>query len=312
VSKTWSGNLAGGAMVDIIFEPITLTLGNHIFKTTVTVAEDNSPVNDEKIKNFEVRDCVLNDVLLQEDFEEDGLLSSCWENIIVSGATAWEFVSGEDNGQGNPANPQSGLYHARFQSDKFGNRARLITPPMNLINTSISQPVLTFWHTQAKQDGLRIYYKNALNASWIQIESFIDDIPSWKKETILLPEPSEIYWIAFEALSGGDAGVFLDNISIISADVSIEETQNDFVRIYPNPTDGILYVTCRDAMHCVSTTTAITNIEIFDVMGRKIQNSEIRNPKSVTVLDISHLTNGVYFIRITMENGMVTQKIVKL
>jgi uncharacterized protein YjdB len=93
------------------------------------------------------------------------------------------------------------------------------------------------------------------------------------------------------------------------APMGIDEQDLAKITVYPNPTDGELYVTC-DALH-------VTGIEVFDVMGRKIQNSEfqiqnseIRNPKSETI-NISDLPTGVYFIRITTDNGIVTRKIVK-
>jgi len=323
VSKTWTGNFAAGAVMEVVFDPITLTFGNHVFKATITVDEDANPENSEKIKEFEVLDCFLDDVLLQEDFEENGLLPACWKNIALTGASTWEFVTGENNGQENPDHAQSGSYNARFKSDKFGNKARLISPPMNLINSSIPQPTLVFWHAHAKydnkQDGFRVYYKNALNAPWIQITSFTNDVTSWKKEAILLPEPSDFYWIAFEGMSGGGSGTLLDNISVISAsDVSIGETHGSTsLRVYPNPTTGELRVEICDMRY------EICDIQIFDVMGRVVSSFEFRVSSSVfgaasptsltspTFLNIAQLPNGIYFIRIQTENTVVVRKIVK-
>jgi hypothetical protein len=302
VSKTWTGNLAGGATVDITFDSITLTYGTHVFKAIVTIDEDSNPENDEKTKSFEVSDCFLNGVLLQEDFEENGDLPACWQNMAISGTAAWEFVTDGNNGEGNPENPQSGSYNAHFQSNKFGHIARLITPPMNLIDASMPQPVLTFWHAHAKcnskQDGLRIYYKNALDASWIQITSFTDDVSSWKEENILLPEPSEMYWIAFEGLSGGGSGVVLDNISIVPA-LGLDEMQNNSIKIYPNPTRGELIIDNGQ--------WTIDNVEIFDVMGKSVYSSTCP-PVHPSTIDISHLPVGVYFVRIQIENGQTVTK----
>ena len=231
VSKTWTGNIAGGVAAEITFDPVTLTLGKHVFKTTITIAEDSVPENNEKTKNFEVQDCYGNGIFLQEDFEENGELPPCWINTAITGPATWEFVTGENNGEGNPEQPQTGSYNARYQSNTFGHKARLMTPPMNLIDASLPQPALTFWHAHAKyndkQDGFRVYYKNALDGEWVQIASFTNDVPSWKKETILLPEPSEMYWIAFEGLSGGGSGVVLDNVAVVPYSVSIEQLTMD-------------------------------------------------------------------------------------
>ena len=314
VSKTWSGNLAGGAVMEFAFDPITLTYGNYVFKATIIVDEDSNPANNEKSKNFKVEDCFFDGIHLQEDFEENGSLPSCWQNITITGTAAWECVTGENNGEGNPDMPQSGSYNARFYDDKFGAKARLISPPMNLIDPSIPQPTLVFWHAHAKhnnkQDGLRVYYKNAPNAAWIQIASFSDDVTSWKKETISLPEPSDFYWIAFEALSGGSSGVLLDNVSVIQAtDVAIGELHDNSVKIYPNPTTGEVKISMSDYPIC--------DVRLFDIIGHQISivgKSEIGKSeigKSEIAINMAHLPAGIYFLRIQTEAGVVTRKVVK-
>jgi hypothetical protein len=55
----------------------------------------------------------------------------------------------------------------------------------------------------------------------------------------------------------------------------------------------------------------VENIEIFDLLGKKVQSLEIRNPELETVLDITSLPNGVYFVRIKTENDVVIRKVVK-
>jgi hypothetical protein len=93
--------------------------------------------------------------------------------------------------------------------------------------------------------------------------------------------------------------------------VGIEEVGTDnypSVRVYPNPTRGEIVV---------SSEYRVEGIEIFDVMGRRVQSfefnvqsSETRNFKPET-LNISGLPSGIYFVRIMTENGMVTKKIIK-
>jgi hypothetical protein len=80
--------------------------------------------------------------------------------------------------------------------------------------------------------------------------------------------------------------------------VGINELQNQ-VNIYPNPTTGELKVT--------SNGLRITSVEIFDVLGRK-QKAESKKENEI---DISHLPDGVYFVKITIEQETVIKKIVK-
>ena len=98
------------------------------------------------------------------------------------------------------------------------------------------------------------------------------------------------------------------------------------VRVYPNPTSGLLTITCyrhcgldpqfpdNDEIADISTSlndrNDIHNVEIFDVYDRNVSRltSYIAHPISI---DISHLPTGVYFVRITTENGTVTRKVIK-
>lgn len=63
--------------------------------------------------------------------------------------------------------------------------------------------------------------------------------------------------------------------------------------IYPNPTNGIIYITSPDTQ---------SPIELFDISGQLIQ--EETNSKQI---DLSHLNKGTYFIKV----GSYTQKLVK-
>jgi len=85
--------------------------------------------------------------------------------------------------------------------------------------------------------------------------------------------------------------------------VGIDEwrIENGELRIYPNPTRGELQVTSYELQ--------VTGIEIFDVMGRIVGQSQIG--QSDIALNIAHLPNGVYFLHIQTENGVVVRKVVK-
>jgi hypothetical protein len=72
--------------------------------------------------------------------------------------------------------------------------------------------------------------------------------------------------------------------------VGIEQLQvtSDELRVFPNPTRGELHVT-RDALH-------VTDVEIFDVFGRKCNVSRVTSNENT--MDFSYLPAGVYFIKI--------------
>ncbi|MDR2971608.1 MAG: S8 family peptidase [Bacteroidales bacterium] len=105
---------------------------------------------------------------------------------------------------------------------------------------------------------------------------------------------------------------YLDNANSVPEKVVPE------IVVYPNPTNGELRVTSYELQ--------VNSIEIFDIYGRKL--SQIPNFTSIPSasggdlshyslltthysIDISHLPNGIYFVRIQTEKDNVTRKIVK-
>jgi len=83
--------------------------------------------------------------------------------------------------------------------------------------------------------------------------------------------------------------------SIAVGEVGIDELQNYMLDIYPNPTTGKLKIENGELK--------IENVEIYDMYGRNLTPH--------TSLDISDLSNGIYFVKITTEKGVVTKKVVK-
>jgi len=90
--------------------------------------------------------------------------------------------------------------------------------------------------------------------------------------------------------------------ALFSTTLGIDENLLKSITIHPNPFAGEFRVT--------SSKLQITNIELYDVFGRKINSRfEIQNSEFVT--DISHLSAGVYFVKVSTEIGEVIKKVVK-
>ena len=75
------------------------------------------------------------------------------------------------------------------------------------------------------------------------------------------------------------------------------------ISIFPNPTSGLLNIRLND--------NSITQIDIVNIYGQKV--FAINNFLSSTIIDISLLANGIYFIKATSKNNNIylTQKIIK-
>lgn len=75
---------------------------------------------------------------------------------------------------------------------------------------------------------------------------------------------------------------------------------NNEITIYPNPTSGILTIQTEKNINF--------NIEIFDVMGKKI--AQLQNQ---AIIDISNINSGMYILKMTdlETNQVISKKIIK-
>ncbi len=158
-----------------------------------------------------------------EGFENGGVIPACWtQEQVNSSGISWTFITG--NGSGNPAGAHGGTKNACLKDNTTGdNKTRLITPPLNL--TPVPAPQLKFWHTQSfwspDQDQLAVYYKTSAGGTWTLLISYLNNITAWTQETILLPNPTGEYYIAFEGNAKYGYGVCVDDVEVSSSSTTV-------------------------------------------------------------------------------------------
>ena len=86
-----------------------------------------------------------------------------------------------------------------------------------------------------------------------------------------------------------------------SATDGIEEFQvtSYELRVFPNPTTGELTIDNGEL--------TINNVEIYDIMGKTLNNCQLSIINSQLKIDVSHLPSGIYFLRV----GNRTAKFIK-
>ena len=105
------------------------------------------------------------------------------------------------------------------------------------------------------------------------------------------------------------AGIFFDyNDPVLTNEVStqvVEEPTAGLVQVaaqgvgvYPNPVKDILAVKTFNE--------TVSLIEVYDINGRLCLSQSNGN-----IVNVQSLNNGLYFVKVTTENGMTTKKIVK-
>ena len=83
--------------------------------------------------------------------------------------------------------------------------------------------------------------------------------------------------------------------------VGIDTHTSDNIRLYPNPV--------RETVRIQHSASRIQSVIIYDASGRMLNKVNVND--HTAVIDLSRHPQGTYFLRITTENGVVTNKVVK-
>jgi hypothetical protein len=97
--------------------------------------------------------------------------------------------------------------------------------------------------------------------------------------------------------------MFLDNISVTSTNLSVDDFVSSKFSISPNPVKSMLSVSNAENIN-------VNAISIADLNGRVIKETKYSNVSNMEV-DLSELSSGMYIMNINSDQGIATKKIVK-
>jgi hypothetical protein len=106
-----------------------------------------------------------------------------------------------------------------------------------------------------------------------------------------------------EVIANNDLGFGnLNQWMLVETNGVAEKAKDNIKLLYPNPTNGQLTIENGEL--------TIENVVFFDLMSRRQQITIQKQCGEITI-DISHLPTGVYLVKITTEEGIITQKVIK-
>ena len=110
------------------------------------------------------------------------------------------------------------------------------------------------------------------------------------------------YEIQIQAVCANGTSDWSSVLAVHTTNVGIENWLENSVSLYPNPAKE--YVDIR-----VDGDLNVTTMQVYDVYGKLINTvNVVENP---TRINVSSLANGMYFVRVTTEAGVVTKSFVK-
>jgi len=160
-------------------------------------------------------------------------------------------------------------------------------------------PSMYFRIHGSKTEGeiYNVYRDNILIAEKIAANTYTDDSFDPK-----LPYKWSVKVACPASVGGGESTPSYATTVACNPDASIVEKTNNSFTISPNPaTSGSIKITAENNFHALEVVNFLGQVVIFQT---NINNSQ-------ATLDVSNLNNGIYFVRITSNNGASVMKFIK-
>ena len=156
-------------------------------------------------------------------------------------------------------------------------------------------------------ESIEVTWDNADVTSWnvqyrVQNGQWSSTATTSNSYTITGLTPETTYQIQVQANCGNGNLSEWSSMVTATTTVGIESWLESSIALYPNPARE--YVDIR-----VDGNVNVTSMEVYDVYGKLINAMNVvENP---TRINVSNLANGMYFVRVNTEEGMVTKTFVK-
>jgi hypothetical protein len=214
--------------------------------------------------------------------------------------TVWDAHTGD-----------KGLYFVASTGNVSGtalNNDYMITPQIDLTGATGSS--LNFWAKSLTDQWGNEKFEILLSTSGNSVADFtenisglVDDTPTDYTEYTydLSAYDGQQVYIAIHYVSA-DTFVFqLDDFKVsANTAASVNENILSSVSIYPNVTSDSFTVKNTSNI-------ALTSVTLFDINGRVVLKSNLNN----SVVNVSNLSAGMYFVEINSANAKITRKLIK-
>jgi hypothetical protein len=85
--------------------------------------------------------------------------------------------------------------------------------------------------------------------------------------------------------------------------VGLDELAQDGFAVYPNPTEGTLYIELG------AERTGNVRVRVLDMSGRVVLEQPLNVKAGVNTLDMGRLQTGQYMVELTTDNWVKTQRV---
>lgn len=134
------------------------------------------------------------------------------------------------------------------------------------------------------------YITTAANLTWVEYTYPLDQYAN---------QPIYVGW---NCVSNDQFGFAIDDVLVTADNLSTESFFSSNFMVYPNPANNVLNIDAKQGMK-------FSKVEMTDLNGRVVKTMNV--DAITTQLNISDLNAGVYFLKVSSNEGVGTSKIIK-
>jgi hypothetical protein len=173
--------------------------------------------------------------------------------------------------------------------------------PTDLVALDVTSSTITFTWTDHSDSY-------SWNIMWTWDATLAGPVPTSNKPyTMQDLHPNTTYTIRVQTICAGigESG-WSEPLTVTTLGVGIDDHLLNSINLFPNPANDIINV------QCTMNNVQVEALEVFDVYGKLINTVEtVCTPSLQTQINVSGLAAGMYFVRVTTEEGVVTKSFVK-
>jgi len=326
----WTGSLATGITVSVTLPSMTTTAGTHTFTSSSSnpnAGTDANTANDQSTSSFSIVSAQATPV--QQAFATATPFPPAgWTISNPDNATTWAYsATNFPTSAGGSMFMDNADYSASKQVDDF------ICNPINL--ASAPSPTLTFevayqlWTDPTSNpnfsDTLRVQVSTDCGTTWttpyikygstganqlttvvpaFATTTFVPTQASqWRLETVALPAAANVI-VKFHHTTDYENDLYIDDINI-TATVGVNEVSIDnYVSVFPNPTNGMINVNLN------ALDLGAVNVKVYNLVGEVIsETSDNISTAKKYAINLAGHSNGIYFVEVKTEKGKAVKKI---
>ena len=284
----------------------------------------------EDFDNFQATDW-------EEGLPSDNNSTGTWTIDIPTGSFSADGVmvqtdADHTSGSGNIACAITGNASdesaALGENDVDDGHTTLVSTSLDL--TAFENPAISYWRYYTNsppsganpgQDWWQVLVSDD-GSNWVFVENTKVSDPSFRRvafrvlDYVDLTDNVSLKFIASDSTHAGSPLQFeggslvegaLDDLEVweLSDPDGIAETEIADLRIYPNPSSGLMNIT----MNLESST--VLNLEVITILGSKVHSStqDLASGKQTFEIDLSGIADGIYQLRLQTEKGQLVRRL---